>query len=44
MKVEVEGLQFEVKGWRLMGFSLRLRGRRRRLREYSLELRSGGGG
>ena len=27
-----------------MGFSLRLRGCRRRLREYSLELRSGGGG
>ena len=26
------------------GFSLRLRGCRRRLREYSLELRSGGGG
>ena len=27
-----------------MGFSLRLRGCRRRLSEYILELRSGGGG
>ena len=44
MEVEVEGVQFEVKGWRLRRCSLRSNGRRWRLRGCSLWLRGGGAG
>ena len=42
--MEVEGHSLRLRGQRWRRCSLRLRGCRRRLREYSLELRSGGGG
>ena len=46
MEVEVEGVHFEVKGWRwrMRGCSLRSNGRRWRLRGCSLWLRGGGAG
>ena len=44
MEVEVDGVQFEVKGWRLRRYSLRSNGRRWKLRGCSLWLRGGGAG
>ena len=41
-EVEVEGVHFEVKGWRLRRCSLRSNGRRWRLRGCSLWLRREG--
>ena len=42
--MEVEGVYFEVKEWRLRRCSLTLRGCRWRLRGCNLGLRSGSGG
>ena len=43
-EVEVEGVHFEVKGWRLRRCSLRSKEWRWRLRGCSLGLRGGGAG
>ena len=42
MEVEIEGVHFEVKGWRLRRCSLRSNGRGWRLRGCSLWLKGGG--